>query len=386
MTRAEIIHLIRGNHWAIAEGELRSAMDALAAMPDSGIADEELHRRRSALRARYGTSLHIGASGAAHRIEPLAYEDEDYEDEEEDDATQIVDGIAVVYLRGVVTKNGDFCTRGTADINKDMHALGAMPNVKGVLFCIDSSGGAVDGTETLANTIYDYRRRYKKPVWVFVDGMAASAAYWIAAGADRIYLSGETASVGSIGTMIEITSFEGAYEQMGVKRVNIYATLSTNKNRAYEEALKGNPEPMRSEFLDKLNAVFLRGVIKGRYARSIVFEELTPDNIPEQLTGKVYFGSDAIAIGLADRIATFDAALTTMYDAFVLGKSEPIAGDDMPDDDKDDPIKDAIKRATTGAGNYPDKNKKDKKATAEVEGLRLTPLKTISQILQNSDQ
>lgn len=377
MLKAQILQLIRGNHWALDYEAARGLLQTFAELPKEGVAD--IARMRKAHRSRYATQLY--SAGSLKKMPPYKGDGEwGEEGEARKGDTVLSNGIAVVHLKGMVSKDGDWCARGTAAINAELHELGAQDNVKGVLLCIDSAGGTVDGTETLANTIYDYRRRYKKPVWAFVDGQAASAAYWIASGADKIYISGETAAVGSIGTMVQIANYSAMEEALGIEVISIYATLSTQKNKPYEDALNGNTQPMREQVLDKLNGVFIRGVIRGRYLRAIDYDALTPENVPEQLSGKMYFGNDAIAIGLADKIATFDATLQTMYNAVVTTGIQPMAGDKYnDDDDKDDdmsnPLKE-LKKVLPDMG-MPDKEKAVN-TTASV-GLRLTPLKSITQ-------
>jgi ClpP class serine protease len=379
MLKAQILQLIRGNHWALDYEAARGMLHTFAELPKEGLAD--MGRQRKAHRSRYATQYF--AAGSLKKMPPYKGNGEwGEEGEARESDTVLANGIAVVYLKGMVSKDGDWCARGTAAINAELHELGAIDSVKGVLLCIDSAGGSVDGTETLANTIYDYRRRYKKPVWAFVDGQAASAAYWIASGADKIYISGETAAVGSIGTMVQIANYEGIEQAMGIEVITIYATLSTQKNKPYDEALNGNPQPMREQVLDKLNGVFLRSVIRGRYLRAIDYNTLTAENVPEQLAGKMYFGSDAIAIGLADKIATFDNTLQTMYSSVVSGV-QPMAGydkdkeddDDTYDDDMSDALKE-LKKVMPEMG-MPEKEKATNKP-APV-GLRLTPLKSIIQ-------
>src|SRR5262249_48344987 len=74
------------------------------------------------------------------------------------------------------------------------------PEVRQILFQIDSPGGEASGLFDLTDQIMQARGR--KPVVAFADGMAASAAYAIASAAGKFYVS-QSAIVGSIGVVLE---------------------------------------------------------------------------------------------------------------------------------------------------------------------------------------
>lgn len=61
------------------------------------------------------------------------------------------------------------------------------PGVKGGVFEVDSPGGTVDGTPELAAAIRDFAAR--KPLAVYVEGLACSAGYWAASQAGHIVAS-----------------------------------------------------------------------------------------------------------------------------------------------------------------------------------------------------
>lgn len=328
MTKAEIIQYITSNQWLVT-AELAQSFASLISSKE-GISFEEIKKRRAAYNRNYATMIYSLENGAIKAYEPKA--DMISSNGSEGSIGITSEGIAIVHIKGVIQKDSDYCTKGTDEINAELLAMGTDERVKGVLLVVDSGGGQVAGTETLANTVLNYNRRYGKRIEAFVDGMAGSAAYWIISGCDKIYLSGNTTAVGSIGTMATIANTNAMYESVGIKIENIYATLSKNKNLEYEEALNGNFEPMRLNILDKLNTVFLRSVIRGRYLGRYTVEELTTENTPEQLTGKVYFGLDAINIGLADSINTKENALA-LFEARIK-RNNAVGNEDEPINDE----------------------------------------------------
>ena len=77
-----------------------------------------------------------------------------------------------------------------------------------------------------------------------------------------------------------------------------YASASTDKNKSWNEALKGNGKLIIEETLDPLNNEFLQAVKNNRLALS-VNEEAT-------LKGKTYTAAKAQELGFIDGIKSFD--------------------------------------------------------------------------------
>ncbi len=85
--------------------------------------------------------------------------------------------------------------------------------VRAVLLSVDSPGGVVAGTKELAD--YLAEASAVKPMGAYVNGLAASAAYWLAASTGRI-LAPATGQVGSIGVIMMVADYSGYYQRLGV--------------------------------------------------------------------------------------------------------------------------------------------------------------------------
>lgn len=207
--------------------------------------------------------------------------------------------IAIIPVEGAIEKN-DYCgIAGSATLSQRVQDADNHPNVAAIILKVDSPGGHVDGTENFAQAV----KATKKPVVAYVDGLAASAAYWIISGSDNIMLSGETAKVGSIGTMATIRDLTKYYEEMGVKIWEVYASKSTDKNKEIRDIIEnGNTNTLIKDRLDPINKVFTGFVADARKDHINLQSE-------DVLTGKVYIGSSAIQAGLADDIGNFRAAI-----------------------------------------------------------------------------
>ncbi len=228
------------------------------------------------------------------------------------------DLIGVVAIKGVIQKDSDWCSKGTAQTRKELQMMGQNPQVKGVLLVVDSPGGEVAGTMDLAKDVRDFETNYGKPITAYVSDAAYSAAYWIASQAREVVLSSETAGVGSIGTMVTLLDDSAMLEEQGLREIVVKATASTDKNAAYEQALEGNTVKLRRDMLDPINRVFTNAVTSARPNL-----DTDPEGV---LAGNTFVGQNAIRVGLADRIGTMQEA----FDALLVLCDSCASEDEYP--------------------------------------------------------
>lgn len=112
--------------------------------------------------------------------------------------------VAVVSLAGTLMKGRTSMGSSTSTVQarRDIRAAVRNPDVSGILLMIDSPGGTVAGTSDLGAEIKAARRA--KPVYAQIEDTGASAAYWVASQASRVYANAGTAMVGSIGTLLVV--------------------------------------------------------------------------------------------------------------------------------------------------------------------------------------
>jgi protease-4 len=205
------------------------------------------------------------------------------------------DSVAVIPIRSEILKYDQPCgPRGTQSLLNDVKAADQNPNVSSIVLVVDSPGGQVAGTDLLAEAI----KNSATPVVAFIDGLAASAAYWIISGADKIIASSDLDRIGSIGTMLMAEDLRPALEQLGVKFHEVYATLSVDKNSDVNQVLDGKYDQYRERVLDIINAKFLSTV-----------KDYRPNLDESTLTGKIFFASQAIELGLIDQIGSLEQAI-----------------------------------------------------------------------------
>ena len=88
----------------------------------------------------------------------------------------------------------------------------------GLVLRMNSPGGSPVQAAIVNNEIVRLRKVHpNKPVYVVVEDMCASGCYYIAAAADRIYVS-QGSIVGSIGVLMSSFGFTGLMNKLGVER------------------------------------------------------------------------------------------------------------------------------------------------------------------------
>jgi len=218
----------------------------------------------------------------------------------------IVNGVAVIPIMDVLSKELSlfsflFGGTSTRDIAMMFRTALANDEVESILLNVDSPGGTVDGTQELAELIYSSRGQ--KPIVAYTDGMIASAAYYIAAAADTIYISGDMAEIGSIGVVTTHLDYSKSDEMLGYKETDIYAGK-------YKRIATGN-RPLSDEGaaylqdqVDYIYSIFVNDVAKYRGT--------TTDDVLENMAdGKIFIGKQALTAGLVDGVSTFDGLVNT---------------------------------------------------------------------------
>jgi signal peptide peptidase SppA len=219
----------------------------------------------------------------------------------------VTDGVAVIDIMDVLTKNAGFFSYlfGASSMTQIGEAIKAAlidPAVNSILLHVDSPGGTVDGTQELAETVFSVRG--KKPIIAYTDGMMTSASYWIGSSADKVYISGDTTEVGSIGTIFTHIDQSAWDEQMGDKYTHIVSGKYKDAASRHKPLSKEGRAYLQDQ-VDYLNGVFIDGVAKNR--------GVTSERALEMADGaRIYIGKQAIDAGLVDGVSTYDQLMKKM--------------------------------------------------------------------------
>jgi len=170
------------------------------------------------------------------------------------------------------------------------------PDVKGVLFSIDSPGGAVAPSVEIAYAIK--RLRQEKPVIVYAAGIMASGGYYSAIWGSEI-IANPGSMIGSIGVIIEGADLSELMKKVGVKTQVVHA--GTYKQVGTFDRPWNSVE--RAE-LDKVIGgtyeLFVHDVAEAR--------GLDPAKRDEYADAHIFTAAQAKKVGLIDQIGVeFDA-------------------------------------------------------------------------------
>ncbi|MCB1110391.1 MAG: S49 family peptidase [Chlamydiia bacterium] len=117
--------------------------------------------------------------------------------------------------------------------------------VKGILLHIDSPGGVAFDGHQIYQALIDYKEKYKVPVYAYVNGLCASAAYFIACSADKIY-SPPVGMIGSVGALLGPNfNFAGLMERYGVKELTITEGKDKDMLSPYREWKPGEAQSLK---------------------------------------------------------------------------------------------------------------------------------------------
>jgi len=223
--------------------------------------------------------------------------------ENEDQGYEIENGVAVIPVQGVIAKRMNMFSRisggaSTELIARDLKSALEDPKVKSILLYIDSPGGSVDGTQELANMIFEARDQ--KQIVAYTDGLMASAAYWIGSAAQKIYISGDTVQVGSIGVVAQHVDISKAEERVGVKTTEIVAGKYKRIASRYAPLTEDGQKTLQ-EAVDYIYSVFVNDVAK--------FKGISEEKALSMADGKVFIGKQAIEVGLVDGVQSLSGLI-----------------------------------------------------------------------------
>ena len=165
-----------------------------------------------------------------------------------------------------------------------------------VVLLINSPGGSPVQAGIINDEIVRLKAKYNKPVYAVVEETCASAAYYIAAAADDIFVD-KASIVGSIGVLMDGFGFTGTMEKLGVER----RLLTAGENKGFLDPFSPQTEKQRAyaqTMLDQIHQQFIAVVKAGRGDRL----KTTPDTF----SGLFWTGQQAVEMGLADKLGNLD--------------------------------------------------------------------------------
>ena len=201
---------------------------------------------------------------------------------------------AMVAIRGEIADTGE----GSAEaILPALRSAMEDDGAKALVLLINSPGGSPVQAGLISDEIHRLRALHKKPVYAVVEETAASAAYYIASAADKIYVD-KASIVGSIGVLINGFGFVDTLDKLGIER----RLLTAGENKGFLDPFSPQSEAHKQHaqtMLEQIHRQFIDVVKKGRGERL--------KETPEMFSGLFWTGEQSVALGLADDFGSLDS-------------------------------------------------------------------------------
>ena len=201
---------------------------------------------------------------------------------------------AVIEIKGEIASEGNSSAEAVVAA---MRAAYEDSGSQAVVLLINSPGGSPVQAGIINDEIRRLKVKYpKKPVYAVVEESCASAAYYIAAATDRIFVD-KASIVGSIGVLMDGFGFTGLMEKLGVER----RLMTAGENKGFLDPFSPQTEKHRlfaQSMLDQVHKQFIDAVKAGRGKKL--------KDAPELFSGLFWTGQQAVELGLADQLGNLD--------------------------------------------------------------------------------
>lgn len=218
-------------------------------------------------------------------------------------SARMAERVAVLPISGVITQKPTILSRyfdvtSTEEFGQVFDAMAGDKVISAIVLDVNSPGGSVFGVQELGQKIREARG--VKPIVAVANSLAASAAYWLAAQADRIVAS-PSAMVGSIGVFASHTDVSRFEERMGYKTTMVSAGRYKTEGHPFAPL----DDPARAAMQKTVNDYydsFVSEVAKGRMASQSVVRGGYGE-------GRTLTANGAKAAGMVDKIGTLDEVI-----------------------------------------------------------------------------
>lgn len=270
-----VTSLLAGRPWAIRERDHRELVATFNRYLAADISEDTLVKLRAEREARLA---------------------------QQDAQQQQAPGVAVIGVYGTIVPRGSLMVEYCGAV--DPHTLADRvteaaqdPSVHSIVLDIHSGGGAVTGIRVAEEAIR--RAREAKPVVAVANSVMCSAALWLGAQASELVAApgAEIGSIGCIGTHVDE---QAALDLEGLK----VTYVRSNPGKALGQSAESMTDAVLAQWQDEINRVegdFVQALALGRRMALADAQALA--------TGHVWFGQEAVDVGLADRVATLGDVL-----------------------------------------------------------------------------
>lgn len=212
--------------------------------------------------------------------------------------------VSVIRLQGVISASGG--ARGGlahAPLAPLIERAFRKGKPSAVALSINSPGGSPVQSALIGAQIRRLADELSLPVHAFVEDVAASGGYWLAAAADDIWVDASSIT-GSIGVISASFGFQDLIARYGIER---------RVHTAGEDKSMLDPfRPERAEDIERLKALQAR-IHKHFIAHVTARRGGRLDESRDLFTGEIFVGEEAVEVGLVDGLDHLEPKLKSLY-------------------------------------------------------------------------
>jgi len=215
--------------------------------------------------------------------------------------------IAVLHIDGTIVDGdsssgggllGGGKSTGSRDIRNAIEQILKDDYIEGVVVRIDSPGGSAMASEVMWQGLE--RLKAEKPVWVSVGSMAASGGYYTLVAGQKVYVN-PSSIVGSIGVVGGKYAMDELYDKLKIH------TVSRSRGPRADLMASSTPWDEIQQGLIRTKMAETYKLFEGRVAAGRPDADLS--SIAE---GRLFTGTDAIGLSMADEIGGLEVAITDL--------------------------------------------------------------------------
>jgi protease-4 len=214
--------------------------------------------------------------------------------------------IAVLHINGTIIDGdsssggmfGGGTSVGSRTIRNAIEDILDEPLIKGVVVRVDSPGGSAIASEVMWQGLQ--RLKSEKPVWVSVGSMAASGGFYVLSAGDKVFVN-PSSIVGSIGVVGGKYSMTDLYAKAKVHIVGRARGPMADLFGSGAEWDEADIAAVRDRMEQTYN-LFTSRVVAGREGI----------DLSKTAEGRLFVGSDAVGLKMADAIGGLDDAVNEL--------------------------------------------------------------------------
>jgi protease IV len=211
--------------------------------------------------------------------------------------------VGVIEVNGEIVSQSSDATlfsdavKGSDTISAEIAEAGSLPDVKSILVVVDSPGGGV----VASREIYEALRAVNKSKVAYINELAASGGYYVAAGTDYIVAT-PNALTGSIGSIITLSDMSGLFGKVGYN-VTIVKSGEKKDMGSPSRPLSDSERAVLQSIVNESFDEFHDAIIESREGR---LERAAFESVAD---GRLLSGRQAKKVGLVDELGNRKAAL-----------------------------------------------------------------------------